>query len=66
MSDFTGSSDFFGLNHYTTGLAEFGIITGDTSYDKDQEVITSVDPAWPPSAADWLKVCLKSPKSRTF
>jgi Glycosyl hydrolase family 1 len=54
-----GTSDFFGLNHYTTDLAEYGVMTGDyTSYDKDQDVFKSVDPAWPGSAANWLKVVI--------
>jgi len=52
-----GTSDFFGLNHYTTALAEYGVATGDyTGYDKDQDLFLSRDPAWPPSAADWLNV----------
>jgi hypothetical protein len=56
-----GTSDFFGLNHYTTELAEYVVATGDyTSYDKDQDVLKSQDPAWPPSAASWLKVAFES------
>jgi len=46
-----GTSDFFALNHYSTELAEYGINEGETSYDKDQDVLRSHDPSWPPSAA---------------
>ena len=52
----SGTSDFFGLNHYTTELAEYGVFTGETSYDKDQDLFKTQDPAWPSSAANWLKV----------
>jgi hypothetical protein len=56
-----GTSEFFGLNHYSTDLCEYGVHTGDyTSYDKDQDVYISKDPAWPPSAADWLKVYIEN------
>ncbi|XP_059474929.1 lactase/phlorizin hydrolase-like [Neocloeon triangulifer] len=52
-----GTSDFFGLNHYTTSLAQYGVWDGNwTSYDKDQDLNTSQDPSWPASAAPWLKV----------
>ncbi|CAB3365157.1 Hypothetical predicted protein [Cloeon dipterum] len=52
-----GTSDFFGLNHYTSALAEYSVWEGNwTSYDKDQDVSTSADPSWPSSAAPWLKV----------
>ncbi|KAF4520138.1 hypothetical protein B566_EDAN008956 [Ephemera danica] len=51
-----GSSDFLGFNHYTTNLAEYGLIGGTPSYDRDQEVIMTIDPSWPGSAAGWLKV----------
>ncbi|CAB3365153.1 Hypothetical predicted protein [Cloeon dipterum] len=52
-----GTYDFFGLNHYTTELAEYGIREGNyTSYDKDQDLYKSQDPSWPASAAPWLKV----------
>jgi hypothetical protein len=52
----TGTSDFFGLNHFTTELAEYNVFTGETSYDKDQDLFKTQDPAWPPSAANWQKV----------
>jgi hypothetical protein len=55
----SGTSDFFGLNHYTTELAEYGVFTGETSYDKDQDLFKTQDPAWPSSAANWLKVIKK-------
>jgi len=55
-----GTSDFFGLNHYSTELAEYGIYDGGTTYDKDQDVFKTQDPSWPPSAASWLKVYIET------
>ncbi|KAF4523215.1 hypothetical protein B566_EDAN011752 [Ephemera danica] len=52
-----GTSDFFGLNHYTTALAAYGDPIGTPpNYDNDMNVWQSSDPSWPGSAADWLKV----------
>jgi len=52
-----GTSDFFGLNHYTTSLVECGQSGGsETSYDRDQDSIQSADPSWPESSSGWLKV----------
>ncbi|KAK9886227.1 hypothetical protein WA026_015746 [Henosepilachna vigintioctopunctata] len=51
-----GSSDFLGLNHYTTILATFGDPDSfpNPSHDRDCGVLTSRDPSWKPSAAPWL------------
>jgi beta-glucosidase len=52
-----GTSDFFGLNHYTTSLVEQGAwATNETSFDRDQDTIQSADPSWPESSLGWLKV----------
>lgn len=52
-----GTSDFFGLNHYTTSLAKIGktnyVIP---SFENDINVYTYNDPSWPDSAAPWLNV----------
>ncbi len=42
-----GSSDFFGLNHYTSFLTENKPSeTSEVSYDADQDVHLSVDASW--------------------
>ena len=42
-----GSSDFFGLNHYTSFLTENkSSETSEISYDADQDVHHSVDSTW--------------------
>ena len=55
------TSDFFGINHYTTVLvsrndrnnsANFTI----PSFNHDMGVIESVDPKWPTSGSVWLRV----------
>lgn len=55
-----GSSDFFGLNHYTTSIAyrdESVIGYYDTpSYHDDIEVITYADADWELAEAPWLYV----------
>jgi beta-glucosidase len=60
----TGSSDFFGLNHYTTGLAAepTGDVnpalaaTGNGGLFADQQVVITSDPAWPRTHMDWAIV----------
>ncbi|XP_049837156.1 myrosinase 1-like [Schistocerca gregaria] len=49
-----GTFDFFGLNHYTTKLAENGLAGEDPSRVRDGGYVTSFDPSWPTSASDWL------------
>lgn len=51
-----GSSDFFGLNHYTSRYATPGETGEIPSFLRDMAVIKTVDPKWPGSASDWLKV----------
>ena len=57
-----GSSDFFGLNHYTTTYAaeqtgeEQGDIKGNGGISEDQGVSLSQDPNWTLTAMDWAVV----------
>lgn len=58
-----GSSDFFGLNHYTTMFAAAAApdsgpqsVYGNGGISGDQEVDLSVDPAWPLTAFQWAVV----------
>lgn len=55
-----GSSDFFGLNHYTTMLAahsdgtlEETSVYGNGGIAEDQDVTLSVDPDWEVTAMQW-------------
>nr|ATP16791.1 multidomain GH1 [Lyrodus pedicellatus] len=51
-----GSSDFFGLNSYTTvrsADAEWG---ADGNYYNDMDVAGDADPSWPASGSSWLYV----------
>jgi lactase-phlorizin hydrolase len=49
------STDFLGLNHYTTELVENANRT-DAGWHGDQDTNTSQDPEWPESASSWLRV----------
>jgi lactase-phlorizin hydrolase len=52
-----GTHDFFGLNHYTTQLVtNYDHGTEWPSWDYDRDVQESVDPSWPQSGSDWLRV----------
>jgi beta-glucosidase len=58
-----GSSDFFGLNHYTTLLAEDARgeevaqnVYGNGGLSEDQDVILHVDPAWKTTDMGWAIV----------
>ncbi|HZL12262.1 MAG TPA: GH1 family beta-glucosidase [Prolixibacteraceae bacterium] len=58
-----GSSDFFGLNHYTTMFAanaketdEKQSVYGNGGISEDQNVDLSVDPAWETTSMDWAVV----------
>ena len=58
-----GSSDFFGLNHYTTlfaadarGNLEVGSVYGNGGLSEDQDVNLSVDPNWKKTAMGWAVV----------
>ncbi|KAJ8667086.1 hypothetical protein QAD02_008748 [Eretmocerus hayati] len=48
-----GSSDYFGLNHYTSYLAEPSIPSEVTN---DEGLTYSSDPKWDTSQSDWLKI----------
>ncbi|MEM7654609.1 MAG: GH1 family beta-glucosidase [Bacteroidota bacterium] len=58
-----GSSDFFGLNHYTTMLAADAEgkeveqnVYGNGGISEDQAVVLGVDPAWPTTDMGWTVV----------
>ena len=58
-----GSSDFFGLNHYTTMYAsdatqssKAGSVYGNGGLSEDQDVNLSVAPDWPQTAMQWAIV----------
>ncbi len=58
-----GSSDFFGLNTYTTmfashstGTAKPGFVFGNGGISEDQDVDLSVDPEWPKTDYNWAVV----------
>lgn len=54
-----GSSDFFGLNHYTTFLMSDVAIQKNwkiPSWDHDTGVLMEQNPDWPKPGADWLSV----------
>jgi beta-glucosidase/6-phospho-beta-glucosidase/beta-galactosidase len=50
-----GSSDFLGLNHYTTNLAEPNV-NQTPGWGGDQDIKTTMDDSWPYSSALWLRV----------
>lgn len=57
-----GTSDFFGLNHYTTSIAKMPTNQAEIrapSFWDDINVISYQDPSWPSSASSWLKVCFE-------
>lgn len=57
-----GSSDFFGLNHYTTMLAanankkDTGSVYGNGGLSEDQDINLSVDPVWKMTSMQWAIV----------
>lgn len=58
-----GSSDFFGLNHYTTMYAadagdkiQNSSVYGNGGLSEDQQVNLSLDPSWPLTAMPWAIV----------
>ena len=58
-----GSSDFFGLNHYTTmfaadatGKLDQGSVYGNGGLSEDQDVNLSVDPSWKLTTMQWAIV----------
>lgn len=58
-----GSSDFFGLNHYTTMYAAHddngtkqGTVYGNGGISEDQDVSLSIDPGWEVTSMHWAVV----------
>jgi len=62
-AELSGSSDFFGLNHYTTMFAAEASrdsgkqsVYGNGGISEDQDVDLSVDPSWPLTHFQWAVV----------
>jgi beta-galactosidase len=62
-AEIVGSSDFFGLNHYTTmyaahaaGGSDDAPVFGNGGISADQDVALSQDPAWPRTTMGWSVV----------
>lgn len=59
---FSGSADFYGMNHYTTQQVSDSVRKSDShkaskpSWQNDVAAVTSQDPAWPPTASVWFRV----------
>jgi len=53
----SGTSDFLGLNHYTTHLVTDCPNKEGLGNEADQDNIHFFDPNWPTSAAFWLRPC---------
>ncbi|XP_049838026.1 myrosinase 1-like [Schistocerca gregaria] len=51
-----GSSDFFGLNSYTTSLVKSAVVGGSPSLERDSGVQRIINFAWPGSSLIWLRV----------
>lgn len=53
-----GTSDFFGLNHYTSRIARAAKEPeiGEPSWMKDIGVDQYMEDSWPESASDWMRV----------
>ncbi|KAK7867986.1 hypothetical protein R5R35_014768 [Gryllus longicercus] len=51
-----GSSDFLGLNHYTSFHVEADETGPCPSLGRDSGAVLSQDPSWPGSGSSWLKV----------
>ncbi|KAK6982460.1 lactase-phlorizin hydrolase [Biomphalaria glabrata] len=49
-----GTSDFLGLNHYSSNVAYEGYV-GD-GYWRDQKIVTYRDPSWQQSVSYWLNI----------
>lgn len=52
-----GTSDFLGLNYYTSGFAELGDVrwAPNPSRDRDQGIYGSGNDDWPVAASTWLR-----------
>lgn len=59
IEELKGSCDYFGLNHYTTKLTEFGINGEDPSINTDMEVVYSINPNIPTAASPTFQVIPK-------
>lgn len=59
-----GSSDFFGLNHYTSRYTTSGLEGPEPSLLRDSGTVSSFDPTWKTGKSPWLKVCSRCMYSR--
>lgn len=55
--EFSGSCDFFSINHYTTFLVSAGEEGPNPSIDRDSGAVVSFDPSWQPTNG-FVKVSL--------
>lgn len=63
-----GSSDFYGINHYTARLisaSEHKDLNSVPSYEDDVDIGIFIPEAWIKSGADWLMVSTPTPKDLT-
>ncbi|XP_049836425.1 myrosinase 1-like [Schistocerca gregaria] len=51
-----GSSDFFGLNSYSTSLVKSAVVGGSPSLERDSGVQRIINFTWPGSSLIWLRV----------
>lgn len=56
INDLKGSSDFLGLNHYTSYLLSPDESNNIPSRSRDSGTKMEQDPTWPGSSAPWLKI----------
>lgn len=57
-----GTSDFFGVNHYTSNLIsskDYKTYPAIPSIKDDMDVGSYIPSEWLSSASDWLKVCIE-------
>ncbi|CAH1258256.1 LCT [Branchiostoma lanceolatum] len=55
IASISGTYDFFGLNHYSSGIVKDKVSTGqDPNFWTDQDLESTVAPEWPQAASSWL------------
>lgn len=55
---YSGTSDYFGFNHYTTTLVYPDPDEDEGIYNTDMGLITTVDASWPVTASSWFHVII--------
>jgi hypothetical protein len=67
LSFIAGTSDFFGLNHYTTQLGTPSTdFNSQPSFRTDIGIYTEQSDSWPASASSWLRVSLRVVKTSSI